>query len=137
MMIVDWFMFSKYIIKTVFINSIITLPSVVVLITVTGVVVILASLDVVEFTGVFVITSVVVTSIVAFGFLPDKQHFFCIYLLFTVNTSTKTFVKILQNFDLYLKFDLYRISNIYFFIYSLKNLILYHYKDLLKFSLIK
>ena len=41
--------------------------------TVTGVVVIPASSDVVEITGVFVTTSVVVTSTVAFGFLPIKQ----------------------------------------------------------------
>ena len=49
------------------------LPFVVVLITVIGVVVIPVSSDVVEITGVFVTTLVVVTSTVAFGFLPIKQ----------------------------------------------------------------
>ena len=49
------------------------LPFVVVLITVIGVVVIPVSSDVVEITGVFVTTSVVVTSTVAFGFLPIEQ----------------------------------------------------------------
>ena len=44
--------------------------------TVTGVVVIPISSDVVEITGVFVTTSVVVTSIDEFGVLPDKQDNF-------------------------------------------------------------
>ena len=44
--------------------------------TVTGVVVIPASSDVVEITGVFVTTLVVVTSIDEFGVLPDKHDYF-------------------------------------------------------------
>ena len=51
------------------------LPFVVVLITVTGVAVIPVSSDVVEITGVFVTTSVVVTSIDEFGVSPDKQDY--------------------------------------------------------------